>query len=141
MRLSQIAPFGLVPMVRWFGNQKSVSFLTPRFSWEQSRDKFLLSEPEDAVSLFVGRPFQAVVAAKKGQFRRPEKGVLHFLTAWKRRRGIEMQCKIPRWRFGLAFESRETFGGYSGSAQRDSDSGCQTLHYSGKLSGVNKRDW
>jgi hypothetical protein len=35
----------------------------------------------DAVNLFVGRPFQAVVAAKKGQFRRPEKGVLRFLTA------------------------------------------------------------
>jgi hypothetical protein len=33
------------------------------------------------VNLHVGRPFQAVVATKKGRFRRPEKGVLHFFTA------------------------------------------------------------
>jgi hypothetical protein len=35
----------------------------------------------EAESLFVGRPFQAVVTDKKARFRRPEKGVLHFLTA------------------------------------------------------------
>jgi hypothetical protein len=31
------------------------------------------------VDLFVGRPFWAVVATKNVRFRRPEKGVLHFL--------------------------------------------------------------
>jgi hypothetical protein len=35
----------------------------------------------EAVNLFVGRPFEAVVGAKNGQFRRPEKGVLHSLKA------------------------------------------------------------
>ncbi len=37
--------------------------------------------PFETVNLFVGRPFQAVVTAKNGQFRRPKKGVLHFSTA------------------------------------------------------------
>jgi hypothetical protein len=35
----------------------------------------------ETVNLFVGRPFQAVVTTKNGQFRRPEKGVLHFFSA------------------------------------------------------------
>ena len=47
-----------------------------------------------AVNLFVGRPFQAVVAAKYGQFQRPEKGVLRFLTASKRQRGIQCGAKF-----------------------------------------------
>jgi hypothetical protein len=34
------------------------------------------------MNLFVGRPFQAVVAAKISRFRRPEKGVLHFFAAY-----------------------------------------------------------
>ena len=33
------------------------------------------------MNLFVGRPLQAVVAANGGQFRRPEKGVLHLFAA------------------------------------------------------------
>jgi hypothetical protein len=42
------------------------------------------------VTLFAGRPFQAVVAAKNNRFRRPEKEVLHFFTASKLQRGIEL---------------------------------------------------
>ncbi len=40
-----------------------------------------IAQPNEVVNLFVGRPFQAVVTAKNGQFRRPKKGVLHFFTA------------------------------------------------------------
>lgn len=35
----------------------------------------------EEVSVLVGRPFQAVAAAKTGEFRRPEKGVLQLFTA------------------------------------------------------------
>ncbi len=41
----------------------------------------ILAFRSEAVSLFVGRPFQAVVLAKTARFGRPEKGVLHFFTA------------------------------------------------------------
>ena len=41
----------------------------------------------EAVSLFVGRPFQAVVTAKNGQFRRPKKGVVHLFTTSSARVG------------------------------------------------------
>ena len=50
-------------------------------------DSMMTSERElnrvEAVNLFVGRPFHAVVAPKNRRFRRPEKGVLHFFTGSK----------------------------------------------------------
>ncbi len=57
--------------------------------------------PFEAVNLFVGRPFQAVVTAKNGQFRRPKKGVLHFLTASsggvRVRPPGELECDLQRY--------------------------------------------
>lgn len=41
----------------------------------------MINQRFEDMSLFAGRPFQAVVALQNSQFRRPEKGVLHFFTA------------------------------------------------------------
>ena len=40
LRLLQIDPFGLEPMVRWFGNQKAFSFMTPRSPNDCHRQSF-----------------------------------------------------------------------------------------------------
>ena len=70
----------LLNLLAGFENPDSGTItVAPPTSAESTSSSPQQSSLEEA-SVFVGRPFQAVDAAKTGEFRRPEKGVLHLNT-------------------------------------------------------------